>query len=105
MVGKNCRRKSFRARGETKELLRRNPKNKHEQGNADNEEPLTRRAHFVIAPEKDKEPAADDRLQRVNPVLWRRDPERTADSFQQTNECKETDESRHRQNESHQLAS
>ena len=94
-----CQRIGIKAGGprrEMEELLRPDPKGEDNERDRESEEGPPPGMKFIFAPEGSQERGAQDRLQRINPKLRRRAPERRSRALEGAAYAEQEDESEHR---------
>ena len=104
LTGENLQIETDYAWRGTKELLRRDPAGEYEQTERNGEDDPDRLAKLIFAPEPDEQSAADECLDRVNPILGSSEPESLAHATEKVRRGQEREKDRHRQDKSGELS-
>jgi hypothetical protein len=80
-----------------KKLLRRDPEKKDEEPDGKDEPWLAKLMELVLTADEKEEGGTKQRLERIDPELWRSHPKRSAGSFKNIDRAEQEDENNHRQ--------
>src|SRR5205085_10610757 len=104
LTDENVRIETDDAGRDSKELLRRDPAGEYEQTERDREDDPNGLTKLIFAPEPDEQSAADECLDRVNPILGSSEPESLARATEKVRRGQEREKDRHWQDKSGELS-